>query len=61
MTVPQENLSGHCDLLEQGEPRDSELSQHASLISWQKKSIAVVAAQLAAELPVLEKERYHLA
>ena len=52
----------HCEHSEQGEPSDSELSPHASLISWQRRSMVVW--QLKATLPssqILEKERHHLA
>ena len=33
-------LLWRCELSEQGEPNDFELTQHAPLISWQRKSIA---------------------
>ena len=50
----------HCDHSEQGEPSVSELSQHASLVSWQRRPM-VMSQCHSPELPVLEKKRHHLA
>ena len=45
----------HCDHSEQREPTDSELTQHASLISWQRRSIAIW--QLKATRPSSQSSR----
>ena len=47
--------SKHCEHGEHGEPTDSELSQHASLISWQSRSMAVW--QLKATRPSSQSSR----
>ena len=47
--------SRHCEHSEQGEPSDSELSPHASLISWQRRSMVVW--QLKATLPSSKSSR----
>ena len=54
--------SPRCEHYEQWELSDSELSQHASLNSWQKKSMAMWQLKVTRpKLPILEKERHHLA
>ena len=47
--------SRHCEHSEQGEPSDSELSQHASLFSWQRRFL--VMWQLKATLPSSQSSR----
>ena len=47
--------SRHCEHSEKREPSDSELSQHASLISWQRRSM--VMWQLKATLPSSQSSR----
>ena len=52
-------LHWHCVRSERGGPSDPELTQHASLISWQRRSIALWQLNATRSSPILKKKHYH--